>query len=144
MTLKLKHKHTIYITYYNHHYIIITLKIKYLFYCSIFSNHSTDRQDDGVSHLNHPHKFQHQSSVTSTTSVQTVLHQSIQNSNNNNNGYGNSCNESESSNSLAYSNMSQQAMNSLSISSAEEPLHIADVADLLHPQYAIITGTYIL
>lgn len=27
-----------------------------------------------------------------------------------------------------------------SISSAEEPLCVADVAELLHPQYAIITG----
>lgn len=27
-----------------------------------------------------------------------------------------------------------------SVSSAEEPLSVADVADLLHPQYAIITG----
>ena len=27
---------------------------------------------------------------------------------------------------------------------AEEILHVADVADLLHPQYAIITGKYFL
>lgn len=33
----------------------------------------------------------------------------------------------------------EQGMNS-SVSSAEEPLSVADVADLLHPQYAIITG----
>lgn len=38
------------------------------------------------------------------------------------------------------SNGSQHKQKTLSISSVEEPLHIADVADLLHPQYAIITG----
>lgn len=41
-----------------------------------------------------------------------------------------------SSNSL----LQQAATNSSNVSSAEEALNIADVADLLHPQHAIITG----
>jgi hypothetical protein len=38
------------------------------------------------------------------------------------------------------SSSSNHKQKTLSISSTEEPLHIGDVADLLHPQYAIITG----
>ena len=34
----------------------------------------------------------------------------------------------------------QNHSNSSNVSSAEEPLCVGDVADLLHPQYAIITG----
>ncbi|CRL00210.1 CLUMA_CG013484, isoform A [Clunio marinus] len=41
---------------------------------------------------------------------------------------------------LTRSSNSSQRQKTLSVSSAEEPLHVADVADLLHPQYAIITG----
>jgi hypothetical protein len=42
---------------------------------------------------------------------------------------------------LTRSSNGSNKQKTLSISSAEEPLHIGDVADLLHPQYAIITGT---
>lgn len=42
---------------------------------------------------------------------------------------------------LTRSSNGSNKQKTLSISSAaEEPLHIGDVADLLHPQYAIITG----
>ncbi|KAG5677173.1 hypothetical protein PVAND_006954 [Polypedilum vanderplanki] len=41
---------------------------------------------------------------------------------------------------LTRSSNGSHKQKTLSISSAEEPLHISDVADLLHPQYAIITG----
>ncbi|XP_037904772.1 guanine nucleotide exchange factor DBS isoform X5 [Hermetia illucens] len=100
-------------------------------------------------HRSNQHIYQHQNSVSSTTSVQTVLNQSLMQN-------GNSATPSAlpplstsfypgvlqsnptggSSNSL----LQQAATNSSNVSSAEEALNIADVADLLHPQHAIITG----
>lgn len=84
------------------------------------------------------HIYQHQTSVNSASSVQTVIF----------NGPMSSCddpalqmNGSESLSSiLTRSSNGSHKQKTLSVSSAEEPLHIADVADLLHPQYAIITG----
>lgn len=34
----------------------------------------------------------------------------------------------------------QSQQNGMTLSTMEEPLNVGDVADLLHPQYAIITG----
>ncbi|XP_055535953.1 guanine nucleotide exchange factor DBS isoform X3 [Wyeomyia smithii] len=109
--------------------------------------------------------FQHQSSITSVSSVQTVLSQNMQNSVNVNklienvcqngnhlnlNTFG-SCNSlittghavplaaNQHRNGTGVVTSTEQQMHS-STSSAEEPLSVADVADLLHPQYAIITG----
>ncbi|XP_052896254.1 guanine nucleotide exchange factor DBS isoform X2 [Anopheles moucheti] len=108
-------------------------------------------------YTNYQNAIQHQSSVTSNTSVQTVLNQSLQNSTNINklienvcqngnhfnfNTFG-SCSSLITTNGHASSNGSilRDNMNSaVSVSSAEEPLSVGDVADLLHPQYAIITG----
>lgn len=143
-------------------------------------------------HHSHQHIFQHQSSVTSTTSVQTVFHQSAQQTNgDSNSNSSNSTNDSSlnsagqmlllgnASNttaSLANGNSGvsingnsvhgiqsssrpiqmgnnnlmanggvdtmqpQQLSHSSTVSMAEEALNIGDVADLLHPQYTIITG----
>lgn len=135
----------------------------------------------------HQHIFQHQSSVSSTTSVQTVFQQNIQchntntgiynsNTSNNTNGYSSSVNSngsatnplilfgtSSSSSSFqsaiasnqysnrldksgsitslaSNANIQIQMTNSSNFSIAEETLNIGDVADLLHPQHAIITG----
>lgn len=58
------------------------------------------------------------------------------------NQYSNRLDKSGSVTSLA-SNVNQQHLqmtNSSNVSIAEEALNIGDVADLLHPQYAIITG----
>jgi hypothetical protein len=83
--------------------------------------------------------YQNQLSVNSSTSIQTVIY------NPNMTGSGDEAgmqlNGSESLSSiLTRSSTGSQRQKTLSVSSAEEPLHIADVADLLHPQYAIITG----
>ncbi|XP_053683186.1 guanine nucleotide exchange factor DBS isoform X2 [Sabethes cyaneus] len=112
--------------------------------------------------------FQHQSSVTSVSSVQTVLSQNMQNSTNVNKLIENVCQNGNHLNLNTFGSCSslittghtvpmaaaanllrngtasigagaEQQMHS-STSSAEEPLSVADVADLLHPQYAIITG----
>uniref|UniRef100_A0A182FIB3 CRAL-TRIO domain-containing protein n=1 Tax=Anopheles albimanus TaxID=7167 RepID=A0A182FIB3_ANOAL len=98
--------------------------------------------------------FQHQSSVASVTSVQTVLCQNMQNSTNVNklienvcqngnhfnlNTFG-SCSSLITTNGHVQTTTVRENMNSaVSVSSAEEPLSVADVAELLHPQYAIIT-----
>ncbi|XP_058464831.1 guanine nucleotide exchange factor DBS isoform X3 [Malaya genurostris] len=122
------------------------------------------------SSLHGQHIFQHQSSVTSTSSVQTVLNQNLQNGTNVNKLIENVCQNGNHLNLKTFGSCSslittghvisppapgasvgqrigsgtsvsngEQQMNS-SVSSAEEPLSVADVADLLHPQYAIITG----
>lgn len=128
----------------------------------------------------HQHLFQHQSSVTSASSVQTVLSQNLQNSTNVNKLIENVCQNGNHLNMNTFgscsslitttghvvapsvanghplqqqqlqqhqqnrnSNPIDQQMNS-SVSSAEEPLSVADVADLLHPQYAVITGEILL
>uniref|UniRef100_A0A182NHA5 CRAL-TRIO domain-containing protein n=1 Tax=Anopheles dirus TaxID=7168 RepID=A0A182NHA5_9DIPT len=121
-------------------------------YHSAHQNHQQNHQPQ-----NYHNVFQHQSSVTSATSVQTVLNQSLQNSTNINklienvcqngnhfnlNTFG-SCSSLITTNGHVSSNGSliRDNMNSAtSVSSAEEPLSVADVAELLHPQYAIITG----
>lgn len=75
-------------------------------------------------HQTHPHIFQHQSSISSQVSVQTVFYQ-------------NGCIMGSSGS----SQQSQGSANNVMIGSIyEEPLNVGDVADLLHPQYAIITG----
>lgn len=43
-------------------------------------------------------------------------------------------------NNAMFQQQQQQISNSSNVSIAEEALSIGDVADLLHPQYAIITG----
>nr|XP_040229140.2 guanine nucleotide exchange factor DBS isoform X3 [Anopheles coluzzii] len=121
-------------------------------YHSAHQNHQQNHQFN-----NYHNAFQHQSSVTSVSSVQTVLNQSLQNSTNINrlienvcqngnnfnlNTFG-SCSSLITTNGHVSSNGStiRDNMNSgVSVSSAEEPLSVGDVADLLHPQYAIITG----
>uniref|UniRef100_A0A182PZX4 CRAL-TRIO domain-containing protein n=1 Tax=Anopheles farauti TaxID=69004 RepID=A0A182PZX4_9DIPT len=122
---------------------------------SYHSAHQNHQQNHAPQ--NYHNVFQHQSSVTSATSVQTVLNQSLQNSTNINklienvcqngnhfnlNTFG-SCSSLITTNGHVSSNGSlmRDTMNSAtSVSSAEEPLSVADVAELLHPQYAIITG----
>ncbi|XP_031630381.1 guanine nucleotide exchange factor DBS isoform X3 [Contarinia nasturtii] len=142
-------------------------------------------------HHSHQHIFQHQSSISSTTSVQTVFHNVDTNNGENTNNITNASNNqmillgtSSSSASFQSANgtahtvnangymgqsaisavasshnvrlnsagsitsltggcsnaMFQQISNSSNVSIAEEALSIGDVADLLHPQYAIITG----
>lgn len=85
------------------------------------------------------HTYQHQISVNSSTSIQTVIY------NGNMSSSGDEAimqlNGSESLSSiLTRSSNGSHRQKTLSVSSAEEPLHVGDVADLLHPQYAIITG----
>ncbi|XP_058066484.1 guanine nucleotide exchange factor DBS isoform X1 [Anopheles bellator] len=117
------------------------------------SYHSVQHQ-----HQHNHSSFQHQSSVTSINSVQTVLNQNLQNSTNVNklienvcqNGHHFNLNKFGSCSSLITTttghvstngSTTRDNMNSaISVSSAEEPLSVADVAELLHPQYAIITG----
>jgi hypothetical protein len=80
-------------------------------------------------------------SVNSATSVQTVI---FNNSSLTGNDLMAQMNASESLSSILTrsSNGSSHKHKTLSVSSAEEPLHISDVADLLHQQYAIITGKF--
>lgn len=82
--------------------------------------------------------YQHQVSVNSSTSIQTVIYNGAMSSGDDPLAQ---MNASESLSSiLTRSSGGSQRQKTVSVSSAEEPLHIADVADLLHPQYAIITG----
>lgn len=84
------------------------------------------------------HIYQHQISVNSAASVQTVIYNGAMSSGDDPLAQ---MNASESLSSiLTRSSGESQRPKTVSVSSAEEPLHIADVADLLHPQYAIITG----
>jgi pleckstrin homology domain-containing family G member 4 len=83
------------------------------------------------------HIYQHQVSVNSSSSIQTVIYNGAMSSDD----PLAQLNASESLSSiLTRSSGCSQRQKTLSVSSAEEPLHIADVADLLHPQYAVITG----
>lgn len=85
------------------------------------------------------HIYQQQVSVNSSTSIQTVIFNS--NMSTSDDEAILEMNGSESLTSiLTRSSNGSQRQKTLSVSSAEEPLHIADVADLLHPQYAVITG----
>ncbi|XP_058836387.1 guanine nucleotide exchange factor DBS isoform X3 [Topomyia yanbarensis] len=138
---------------------------------SIANNSATSATSSYHSALHGQHMFQHQSSITSTSSVQTVLNQNLQNSSNVNKLIENVCLNGNHLNLKTFGSCSslittaghvipasaaaaaagqrvgpgatvangEQQMNS-SVSSAEEPLSVADVADLLHPQFAIITG----
>lgn len=84
------------------------------------------------------HIYQHQISVNSSSSIQTVIYNGAMSSGDDPSAQ---MNASESLSSiLTRSSGGTQRQKTLSVSSAEEPLHISDVADLLHPQYAIITG----
>uniref|UniRef100_A0A182JT36 CRAL-TRIO domain-containing protein n=1 Tax=Anopheles christyi TaxID=43041 RepID=A0A182JT36_9DIPT len=122
------------------------------------SYHSAQQIHQQNHQFNNLHNaFQHQSSVTSVVSVQTVLNQSLQNSTNINKLIENVCQNGNNFNLNTFGSCSslittnghvssngtttRDNMNSgISVSSAEEPLSVGDVADLLHPQYAIITG----
>lgn len=177
---------------------------------SIFSNSISDENDIPLVPLNatqsiannlhqsHQHLFQHQSSVSSIASVQTVLYQappngcgsysgssvtsmtnpmlllgnsssstSFQSANGSGLGFNgsngqpsvgsgsgtgfhypsnNRLNQSGSISSLGSNGNNgvmlqhQPISNSSNVSIGEEAMNIGDVADLLHPQYAIITG----
>lgn len=97
-----------------------------------------ERYDTHLSEASHRgHIYQHQISVNSSTSIQTVIYNANMSSS------GDEVlapSESLSSILTRSSTGSQQRQKTLSVSSTEEPLFIADVAELLHPQYAIITG----
>lgn len=128
------------------------------------------------------HIFQHQSSVASTTSIQTVLHQSQSHHINNNGQSSVSGSVHESHSSASFHSLSLNGVTSVApaptstslpvtstnclppnsaillqqphnhihkqmsaslyqqVAVADEALSIGDVADLLHPQFAIITG----
>lgn len=87
------------------------------------------------------HIYQHQVSVNSSTSIQTVIFNANMTSGVGGDDIVDHLMGSESLSSiLTRSSNESQRQKTLSVSSAEEPLHISDVADLLHPQYAIITG----
>lgn len=84
------------------------------------------------------HIYQQQVSVNSSTSIQTVIFNPNQMSSGDEVDH---LNASESLSSiLTRSSNEGQRQKTLSVSSADEPLHIDDVADLLHSQYAIISG----
>lgn len=99
---------------------------------------SAERYDTHLSESSQrSHIYQHQVSATSATSIQTVIFSGIMSSSGDE-AIGN-LNGSESLSSIL-TRSSNGRQKTVSVSSAEEPLHIADVADLLHPQYAIISG----
>lgn len=98
----------------------------------------TERYDTHLSEASQrSHIYQQQISVNSSTSIQTVIYKTNMSSS----GDEVQLNGSESLSSiLTRSSNGSQRQKTLSVSSAEELLFIADVAELLHPQYAIITG----
>lgn len=113
--------------------LIFIFYIAWIFITERYETHLSEAQQRS-------HIYQHQISVNSSTSIQTVIFNG-----GNMSGSGDEVlaemNGSESLSSiLTRSSNGSQRQKTLSVSSAEEPLHIADVADLLHPQYAIITG----
>lgn len=97
-----------------------------------------------ILHQSNQHIFQHQSSVTSSSSIQTVLHHGTSNMTNSNHSQINGSGSLSSSlNNVIQPQQQYHQMNnnSSNVSSAEEVvLNVGDVADLLHPQFAIITG----
>lgn len=113
--------------------ILLTLLfIFYIAWCFISERYETHLSEA----TQRNHIYQHQISVNSSTSIQTVIYNGAMAS-----GDDVQMNPSESLSSiLTRSSGGSQRQKTLSVSSAEELLHIADVADLLHPQYAIITG----
>lgn len=98
----------------------------------------TERYDTHLSESSQrSHIYQQQISVNSSTSIQTVIYNPGMSSS----GDEMQLNGSESLSSiLTRGSTGSHRMKTPSVSSAEEPLHIDDVADLLHPQYAVITG----
>lgn len=76
--------------------------------------------------------YQHQTSVNSIASIQTVI---------NNPAMSDDHLKSRLSieETITTQSLRQKSL-SVSSSNEESPLHIEDIADLLHPQYAIITG----
>lgn len=140
---------------------------------------TSSSQSSSSTTLHHQqHIFQHQSSVVSTTSIQTVLHQSQSHLINNNGASSASDSVHESHSSASFHSLNgaptaAPAPTSLPVTSSnclppnsvtlqqphhhhihkqmsassyqqvaavDEALSIGDVADLLHPQFAIITG----
>lgn len=96
-----------------------------------------------ILHQSNQHIFQHQSSVTSSASIQTVLHHGTTNMSNSTQSQLNGSGSLSSSlnNVIQHQQYHQMNNNSSNVSSAEEVvLNVGDVADLLHPQFAIITG----
>lgn len=124
-------------------------------------------------HRSHQHIFQHQSSVSSNISVQTVFHQNVHQTTTDNHsvnslsgamvliGNSSSSTSFQSANGSningsvggvsstrcvtanqmdASGSVSSLGSNGNAITSSDEALTVADVADLLHPQYAIISG----
>lgn len=100
-------------------------------YATHFSRVDTQAQS---SH-NKQQIYQHQTSVNSVASIQTVIPNPAMSDD--------QC-KSRCSSSTIEETITTQSLRpkSLSVSSSNEdqPLHIEDIADLLHPQYAIITG----
>lgn len=95
----------------------------------------TERYDTHLSEgTQRNHIYQHQVSVNSSTSIQTVIFNPIMSAS------GDDMLDHTESLSSILTRSSNERQKTLSVSSADEPLHIADVADLLHPQYAVITG----
>lgn len=99
---------------------------------------SAERYDTHLSESSQrSHIYQQQVSATSATSIQTVIFSGIMSSSGEE--AIENINGSESLSAIL-TRSSNGRQKTVSVSSAEEPLHIADVADLLHPQYAIISG----
>lgn len=134
------------------HFYLIGYFVMFIFKLFTVGHDATQSPTNSSLHQSHQHLFQHQTSVTSSASVQTVLHQSVYNMSssqfNDNSSTSsfpiqNNVNSSGSTSSLMTNNSLQQH-NHLSMASnlsiVEAGLSIGDVADLLHPQYAIITG----
>lgn len=114
------------------------------------NNHSSSSTATMTASTRQQHVFQHQSSVNSITSIQTVLHQAVQNSNAHNSNFiqsnSNGTNGGHSNQSGSLISLVPQGNNTNSTNAGQNDdiLNIADVADLLHPQHAIITGIQII
>lgn len=117
---------------------IIHIIRKYVAECYVTSKtthrDNSSKGDDTNQHLKPKIVYQQQTSVNSLASLQTVIY----NPSNNNDDLHH--HQSRFEETITTQSLRPKS-NSMSSSVAEDqPLRIEDIADLLHPQYAIITG----
>lgn len=123
--------------------VVISVVLCLHFICKILAERFENSGEDERIHRHHNNIYQHQGSVNSQSSIQTVIFNNTSMTHQETNACGSQLMASDSLNSIltrSTNSNGSQKQKTLSISSAEEPLYVGDVAELLHPQYGIISG----
>lgn len=123
---------------------IIHIIRKYVAECYVTSKtthrDNSSKGDDTSQHLKPKIVYQQQTSVNSLASLQTVIYNPTISNNNDDLKKPLHHHQSRFEETITTQSLRPKS-NSMSSSVAEDqPLRIEDIADLLHPQYAIITG----